>query len=121
MLRAIRLAPPDSDAYFLELLNVPATDQTIAKQWMPVKLDDGWYGLPSFRFMGLTAYFRRKSAAGLEYAAPSMMALSNLLAHHEIGISRIDAGETAGVLRSAKDLGRVISLAHLAGREATEA
>jgi len=120
-LRAIRLAPPDSDAYFLELLNIPATDQIVAKEWIPVELDDGWYGLPSFRFMGLTAHNRKESAAGLEYASPSTMALSNLLAHPEIGTSRIESGEMSGVLRSAKDLGRVLSLAHLAGREATEA
>ena len=51
-----------------------------------------------------------------------MMALSNLLAHPRVGSDRISAPLAAGrcPLRSAKDLGRVLALAHLAGRAATE-
>jgi hypothetical protein len=119
-LRAIRLLPPTSDEYFLELLNVPATDQVESLKWIPVRLEDGWYGLPSFRFMGLTALHRLRSDAGLEYASPAMMTLSNLLSHRALGTDRISKGELAGVLRSAKDLGRVLSLAQLAGRNITD-
>jgi hypothetical protein len=119
-LRAIRLYPPNSHDYFIEFLNLPGIGQQEAKRWIPIELPDGWYGLPSFRFMGLTALYRIKSAVGLEYAAPSMMALSNLLSHPKVGDGRIESGTMQGVLRSAKDLGRVLALARLAGRDETE-
>lgn len=50
-----------------------------------------------------------------------MMALANLLSHPEVGNTRIESGDMQGVLRSAKDLGRVIALARLEGREGAEA
>jgi len=49
-----------------------------------------------------------------------MMALANLLSHPKIGSDRIESGPMQGLLRSAKDLGRVIALARLTGREETE-
>jgi hypothetical protein len=120
-LRAIRLMPPGSSDYFVELLNVPAEGQDEPKRFIPVQLRDGWYGLPSFRYMGVTALFAKVSKEGLEYADPSMMALANLLAHPRIADDEIESGEFTGIRRCAKDLGRVIALAALAGREATAA
>lgn len=120
-LRAIRLFPPGSNAYFIEFLNIPETDQAEAKRWIPLELNDGWYGLPSFKFLGIASIDRLSSHVGLEYASPSMMALANLLSHPQVGTQKIGSGSMTGVLRSAKDLGRVIALAHLAGREETEA
>jgi len=120
-LRAIRLYPPGSTEYFIEFLNIPDKDQAAAKRWVPLQLIDGWYGLPSFRFLGVMSIGRISSHVGLEYAAPSMMALSNLLSHQQVGTIRIESGDMRGVLRSAKDLGRVIALARLEGREGTEA
>ena len=119
-LRAIRLYPPESNAYFIEFLNIPEKDQNESKRWVRIKLLDGWYGLPSFRFLGVAAIDRIVSHVGLEYANPPMMALANLLSHPEVGKSRIESGNLKGLLRSAKDLGRVIALAHLSGREETE-
>ena len=119
-LRAIRLYPSDPHDYFIEFLNLPQQGQEEPKCWLPVRLDDGWYGLPSFRFLGVTSLNRLKSSVGLEYASPSMMALANLLAHPQIGTDRIESGTMLGLLRAAKDLGRVIALARLAGRIETE-
>jgi hypothetical protein len=119
-LRAIRLYPPGSHDYFLEFLNVPQRGQTEAKRWVKIQMDDGWYGLPSFRFLSVTALNRLKSIAGLEYAAPAMMALANLLSHPEVGTARIESGPMQGLLRAAKDLGRAIALARLAGRDEAE-
>jgi len=116
-LRAIRLHPPEHDEYFIELLNVAAPDQHAAKTWTAVQLSDGWYGLPSFEFLALTAIDRERSSAGLEYASPCMMALANLLSHPEVGTTRIIDTQ---VLRSAKDLGRAIALAWLAGPDAVD-
>lgn len=119
-LQALRLYPPASHDYFIEFLNLPKQGQREAKRWIPIELADGWYGLPSFRFLGLTALNRLTSDVGLEYASPAMMALANLLAHPLVGTERIQSGMMHGVLRSAKDLGRVLALARLAGRDETE-
>lgn len=119
--RAIRLYPPSSEAFFIELLGYPEEGQTAIKKWIPIRLDDGWYGLPTFRFMGLTGFDRQHAENGLAYAAPSMMALANLLSHPELGTATMSepiGGRT--LLRSAKDLGRVVGLAELSGRDETE-
>lgn len=119
-LRALRLFPPESSDYFVELLGLPAAGQSKSVVWVPVRLPDGWYGVGCFRFMRLASCGRLKSAEGLEYASPSMMALANLLSHPTLGASRM-SGAVGGrkILRSAKDLGRVLSLAWLSGRETT--
>ncbi len=119
-LRAIRLYPPGPHDYFIEFLNLPQPGQNDAKRWIPMQMTDGWYGLPSFRFLGVTFLNRLKSSVGLEYASPSMMALANLLSHSQVGAARIESGPLAGLLRAAKDLGRVIALARLAGRDEAE-
>lgn len=118
----IRLLPPRSDAYFIELLALPPADQREARIWIPCELDDGLYAVPSFRFMGVLGLDPQSTESGLQYADPAMMALSNLLSHSEIGTARIsEVIEGRLLLRSAKDLGRVLALARLAGRDETEA
>lgn len=120
-LPAIRLSPPDSNAYFIELLGFPDPGQVELKTWIPVELEDGWYGLPSFRFLGLTAHAPLRTQKQLTYAAPSMMALANLLSHSVLGTDRMS--EPIGgrsLLRSAKDLGRVLALARLSSRAEVE-
>ncbi len=121
-LRAIRLNPPDSEAYFVELLAFPELRQREPKAWFPCEVKGGWYGLPSFRFLGLAEHGALETPRGLRYAAPTMMALANLLSHPRVGTERMSEpiGRRA-LLRSAKDLGRVLALARLAGRTDTEA
>ncbi len=120
-LRALRLHPRDSRDYFLELQGLAIGAQVANRVWIPVHLSDGWYGVPCYRFMGLTAVGRLSSKEGLEYAAPAMMALSNLLSHRTLGEARMRAAiQEREILRSAKDLGRVLALALLAGRDETE-
>jgi hypothetical protein len=119
-LDAIRLMPPASNEYFIEFLNLPETEQPEQKKWIPVRLATGWYGLPSFRFMGLLTSFRQSSELGIEYAAPEMMALANLLSHPVITELKMESGDFGGIPRCAKDLGRVLALARLARREETE-
>lgn len=120
-LRAIRLRPPEGDDFFLEFLSVPPDGQTAMKAWTPVRLDDGWYGLPVFRFMGLAAVDSLTTDVGIRYANPEMMALANLLSHPRLGSEQMS--EPIGgvrLLRSAKDLGRVLALAWLAGPDETD-
>ncbi len=113
-LRAIRLYPPESKAFFIELLGLPEPGEPLAKTWVPCKLNDGWYGMPCFRFMTLLREDRRRTSFGIEHASPSLMALANLLSHPVLGSARMstDIGGRS-ILRSAKDLGRVLALAYL--------
>ncbi|MEO8844615.1 MAG: hypothetical protein ABI591_23945 [Kofleriaceae bacterium] len=116
------LHPPGTEAYFVELLAFPDEQQKVPRQWIPIELADGWYALPAFQHLRLVGFAQRTSEEGLQYAAPEMMALSNLLAHPTIGERRItDPIEGRKLLRSAKDLGRVLALARLADRAEVEA
>lgn len=121
-LPAIRLAPPNTDTFFIELHAFPEFDQREMRAWVPIQLDDGWYGLPSFRFLGLTEVGRLPTDNGLSYAAPAMMALANLLSHPAVSNDIIESERLAGrnILRSAKDLGRVLALAHLSTLDEVE-
>lgn len=121
-LSVVRMKPPDSDAYFVELLGFPHADQRERIEWKPYQVNGGWYVLPVFRYMGLTEIEPKTAHNGLKYAAPEMMALSNLLSHPELGDKTIgEPIEGRTLLRSAKDLGRVLALAWLAGPNETEA
>lgn len=121
-LRAVRLNPPSTDAYFVELLAFPDVGQKEAVKWIPFELADGWYCLPSFRYLGLAGHDWKQAESGLHYAAPEMLALANLLAHPEVGTRKM-SGQIGNrtLLRSAKDLGRVLALAWLTSRRGTEA
>lgn len=121
-LRAIRLYPPHSDAYFIELLAFPGAEQAEKQVWIPCQLSDGWYGVPSFRFLGLTGHNQQQAETGLRYAAPAMMALANLLSHPTLGTAMMsEAIDGRILLRSAKDLGRVLALAWLSTRDEVRA
>lgn len=117
----IRFYPPGSLDFFIELLGLPAKDQAQGKAIMPIELTDGWFGVPRFRFMGLTSHETQSSSSGIKYAAPWMMALANLLSHPvlkpEIMSSKIGGRD---IWRCSKDLGRVLTLAWLAERRDLE-
>lgn len=120
-LPAVRLYPPGVDpeeesAWFLELLTVPESMDASGRSWTRLELSEGHFGLPSFRFLTLTAFKPlRDDGTGLQYARPEMMALANLLEHPEIRPERMSALiEERAIKRSNKDLGRVIALAYLA-------
>lgn len=120
-LSVVRLNPPSSEAYFIELLGLPEPTQTVGKEMIPFEVKGDWYVLPSFRFMAVLT-FERQTHKGIAYAEPSMMALANLLAHRELGTARVsEPMRGRNPLRSAKDLGRVLALARLETRDVTEA
>lgn len=109
--RAIRLMPPDSSAFYVELLGRPAPDQTEPVLWKAVDRSDGRYGMPCFRFMGLALEESDEALPGFRCAQPSMMALSHLLSHPQLGAQRVrDEAGRPRELRSAKDLGRALAL-----------
>lgn len=112
-LPAVRLNPPNLKAWFIELLTVPQSEHE-GNVWTRLELESGHYGLPSFRFLSLTAFEPLKTAFRLYYARPEMMALANLLEHPVISaqtMSSLFAGRS--IKRSNKDLGRVLALARL--------
>jgi hypothetical protein len=114
-LRAIRLRPRRTESFFVELLAFPQVSQKDNLIWRPCRLADGWYGLPCFRFLGLTTFGQQTVTSGLSYAAPAMMALANLLSHptlqRDVRIATPVGSQQ--IMRSAKDLGRVLALAWL--------
>jgi hypothetical protein len=116
--RAIRLHPREIDAFFIELLGLPDPGQQPTRIWVPCKLDDGWYGIPCFKFMALLESDRRDTKFGIQHASPPLMALANLLSHPRLGDARMEGAiEGRRILRSAKDLGRALSLAWLEPRD----
>jgi hypothetical protein len=116
-LRVIRLNPPNSTLYFVELLGLPLAGQRASKTMEPCLLEDGWYCVPCFRFMAVLAEDRRTSHVGIQHASPAMMALANLLSHPEVGTNTI---ADTSILRGAKDLGRVLALSILEPSEDLE-
>lgn len=117
-LPAVRLHPPNTSDWFMELLTEPEPGDLSGQRWLRLKLSTGHFGLPSFSFLALTTYRPLKTPFGLYCARAEMMALANLLEHPKIGLGRM-SGLIAGreIKRSNKDLGRVLALAHLSGPE----
>ena len=120
-LPAVRLYPPcvnpeSEEAWFIELLTVPESTEDEGRKWTRLPLDEGHFGLPTFRFISITAFNALPAGdLGIRYARPEMMALANLLEHPEIKSDRMK-GLFAGrsIKRSNKDLGRVLAIATLA-------
>jgi len=121
-LPAVRLFPPDSRDWFIELLTVPASETDSFRPWTRLQLPDGDYGLPSFRFLALATFKPVKTGSGLYCARPEMMALAGLLEHTRVKPDPI-RGSTLGnraIKRSNKDLGRVLAIAWLSREEELE-
>lgn len=120
-LPAVRLYPPeidqeDENAWFIELLTEPESSKDLGKKWLRMVVDEGHFGIPSFRYLAVTAFTPDKiDKLGIYYARPQMMVLANLLEHPKIMSDRMSA-LFAGreIKRSNKDLGRVLAIGYLA-------
>jgi len=117
-LPVVRLGPPNSKEWFIELLTVPESEHDAGKRWTRLQTTSGHYGLPSFRFMSINTFQPVKTEFDICCARPEMMALANLLEHP---IIRPDLIEGTQIKRSNKDLGRVLAIAALIPPEGTEA
>jgi hypothetical protein len=118
-LPAVRLQPPGSSKWFIELLAVPAAPQDRGISHTRIQTRYGHFSLVSFGFLALVNYEPLPTDMGIHIARPEMMALANLLSHPEIGPATM-GGMIAGrqIKRSNKDLGRVLAIARLAiGRD----
>ncbi len=120
-LPAVRLYPPGVDpnseaAWFIELLTVPESAEDKGRKWTRLPLDEGHFGLPTFRFISITAFDALPAGdLGIRYARPEMMALANLLEHPEIKTDTMSGlFAERSIKPSNKDLGRVLAIATLA-------
>lgn len=114
-LSVVRLHPPGSAEWFIELLTVPESENDLDRKDIRIVTSKGHFSLPSFGFLSLAEFQPIATPFGIAIARPETMALANLLHHPAIGpetMSSLIAGR--GIKRSNKDLGRVLALARLA-------
>lgn len=121
-LAVVRLKPPGTDAWLLELLGAPPTVTLEAnasgRERRRLQTRGGHFELPSFAYLGLTQFAPTLSEFGVYIALPEMMALANLLHHPTIGEAVMSQYfSSRKIKRSNKDLGRVVALAFLADRQ----
>lgn len=109
-LPALRLYPPSSTDWFIELLTEPEPGQA-ARRWLRFSLANGdHYGLPSFQFTSIATFNAGMTRFDIRSARLEMMALANLLEHPVV---KPDTIRGTTIKRSSKDLGRVLAIARL--------
>ena len=110
----VRLCPPGSAEWFIELLTVPESEGDLGRRYIRLETSQGHFSLCSFGFLSLAEYQPIATPFGVAIARPEMMALANLLHHPTIGPEKM-SGLIGGreIKRSNKDLGRVLALAYL--------
>lgn len=114
-LPVVRLHPPGSTEWFIELLTVPESESDLGRKDIRIVTSKGHFSLCSFGFLSLAEFQPIKTPFGISIARPETMALANLLHHPAIG-EQLMSGLIGGrrIKRSNKDLGRVLALAYLA-------
>lgn len=118
-LPVVRLHPPDSTDWYVEMLSVLDGDDARDRTFDRLVLSDGGhYGLASFRHLDVVAHRPLETPEGLRCGRLAMLVLSNLLRNPTIRPERMLAITGPGPRRGNKDLGRVLAISRLAGRAA---
>jgi hypothetical protein len=114
-LPVVRLKPPGTQDWFIELLTVPESPDDLGQRYIRLPTANGHFSLCSFGFLSLADYKPLITEFSIGIARPEMMALANLLHHPAIGPQTMSGliGDRR-IKRSNKDLGRVLALAVLA-------
>ncbi len=121
-LPVVRLYPPDSTDWYIELLSILDASDERDRAFDRVILSDGsHYAVASFRHLDVAAHEPIETREGLRCARLEMLALSSLLRNPTIRPERMLAPGGLGPRRSNKDLGRVLTISRLAGRDAVGA
>lgn len=113
-LPVVRLYPPGSTEWFIELLTVPESETDVGQRHIRIKTSQGYFSLCSFGFLSLVEHQPISTPFGIAIARHELMALANLLHHLKIGSETMSGliGDRR-IKRSNKDLGRVLALARL--------
>jgi hypothetical protein len=117
-LPAVRLNPPESKDWFIELLTVPESVADRKQSLSRLETSVGHFVLPSYGFLSLLECNPIVTEWGIAVARTEVMALANLLEHPVIGVRTMKTkigGRT--MKRSNKDLGRVLSIARLSNAQ----
>lgn len=120
-LPVLRLDPPGSPGWFLEVLGAHGEGDLQDRSFERLVTSGGHFALASFRYLAVAERNPLSTDLGLRVARPEAMALANLLAHPTIRpdiISQPFFGRA--VKRSNKDLGRVLAIADLSGDKAVQ-
>lgn len=125
-LAVVRLQPPGTREWFLELLGAPPEvtpePNSSGRSSRRLETSGGHFALPSFAYLGLAQFQPTLSEFGIRIALPEMMALANLLHHPAIGGTLMGQPfANRQIKRANKDLGRVVALAYLADRQDEDA
>lgn len=118
----VRLHPPDTNEWFIELMVSPASAVDSGRNFVRLETRRGHFSLCSFGFLSLVEEQPIRTEFGISIARPEMMALANLLHHPSIGLESMSGLiEGRSIKRSNKDLGRVLALAYLATEQNEDA
>ena len=118
----VRLHPPDTKEWFIELMVSPASAADSGRNFVRLETRRGHFSLCSFGFLSLVEEQPIRTEFGISIARPEMMALANLLHHPSIGPESMGGLiEGRRIKRSNKDLGRVLALAYLATEQNEDA
>jgi hypothetical protein len=113
-LPVVRLNPPGSNEWFVELLAVPESSADRNREFSRLETSAGHFVLPSYGFLSIPEYKPVSTDYGICIARPEMMALANLLEHPTIDEQTMSTPIGGRVLkRSNKDLGRVLAISRL--------
>lgn len=118
LLPAIRLFPPYSKDWFIELLTEPKAAPQEKMNLTRVVIDQvGHFGLPSFPFLKAATYHAAQTEFGIRCALPEMMMLHHLLENPTI---KPKTTNETSIKRIHKDLGRVLAIARLSAPDSWE-
>ncbi|MBK7091960.1 MAG: hypothetical protein IPH59_09625 [bacterium] len=118
-LPVVRLYPPESSDWFVELLSVPESNSGEFERFRRLEVDaKRHFVLPSFKFLPIAIYEPIATSVGISCARVEMMALANLLENPTIQQTPMRGLISNRIIkRGNKDIGRAVALARICDDE----